>query len=422
MPRNAFRTVIVLASLLVVGILLSQYLFLRKAYDFQEKSLDQNIRVALLRVRRQLLTGSSSYQDSSGITQLSTKCFVGNLEGQVEQEKLKGLLKKELAKVNIPYDFQFSIFDPRLNQLVSGLYVSPGKPDTRARKIPDLPVYRYSGPYFCVYFPYKATLLEGEVGGWTLLSGLLLLALAFFVYTTYVLLHQKRLSEVQRDFIHTLSHEFQTPIATIGIASEALKTPGMVEGERIFQYASMIQEEAVRLKEQVETVLQVARIDQQKMKMDKQPVHLHDCIEKVVEKMGMALQARGTLLVKELNATTAVVYADPLHLFHILYNLLDNALKYSEGSPQVTICTENKGRDLLLSIADKGVGIPKKEAKRIFQKFYRVPSLSMESKGFGIGLYYVLTMTKALQGKVFVESEPGKGSTFYVLLPQHPPL
>ncbi|HSZ71400.1 MAG TPA: HAMP domain-containing sensor histidine kinase, partial [Cytophagaceae bacterium] len=294
------------------------------------------------------------------------------------------------------------------------------KPDKHAGPVKGIPQYRYNQHYFCVYFPFKPLMILTEMNLWIGLSALLLLIFIFFSYALYTILKQKHLSEIQRDFINTMTHEFQTPISTIYLSSEVIKDPSIIQHpERLTNYATIIQAETIRLKKQVESVLQVAKIDKQKINLSKEYLSVEKLLYKVADYI---LQSQPLLSKEDLSFKMEdqlpLVYADPLHLFNIMYNLIDNAIKYSDKNVAITISTRRQKKGVVFQIADQGIGLKKSDLNKIFHKFYRSESIQQSTnKGFGIGLYYVKLVVSAHGGHVTVESEPGKGSTFSIYLP-----
>jgi two-component system phosphate regulon sensor histidine kinase PhoR len=259
----------------------------------------------------------------------------------------------------------------------------------------------------------------GQMGFWWFSSGVLLLVIAFFGYTLFVILKQKRLSEIQNDFINNMTHEFKTPIATIAISSGVLKNPNVTHTPgRLLNYASIISQEADRLQKGVERVLQMAVLEKDELKLKKETVHLHDLLTTVAEPFGVLLAGREGTLTFDLAARPDAVVADPLHLTNVVYNLLDNAVKYTCNRPDIRIATRNEKNGICLSVTDNGIGIAPEHQKRVFEKFYRVPTGNRHDvKGFGLGLHYVRSIVKAHCGRTALCSNPGHGSTFTVWLP-----
>ena len=234
-----------------------------------------------------------------------------------------------------------------------------------------------------------------------------------------VILRQKKISEVKNDFINNMTHEFKTPIATVSLATEALQDDD-IKGNKAFveRYVSVIQEENKRLGMQVERVLQIASLDKKDFKLKIEEANLHQIIEKALVNINILVEKRGGSISSQLLASNPIIEADKVHLTNIVYNLLDNANKYSPDAPQINIRTENISTGVILKISDEGIGMSKEASQKIFDKFYRVSTGNVHDvKGFGLGLSYVKNIIDMHHGSINVKSEPGKGSTFKIILP-----
>lgn len=280
-------------------------------------------------------------------------------------------------------------------------------------------IFRDPGMLF-VSFPDKSSAIVANLSA-TLASsvGLLLVLVFIFSYTLYAILKQKKISEMKTDFINNMTHEFKTPVATIMIASEALKDPEVTEDKaRLKRLAGIIYDENVRLGSHIERVLSIARLEKGELNMENAEVDMNDLIMIVLDSMELQLQKRNAVVTVNTNAENAVVFGDELHLSNVIYNLIDNANKYSTDIPEITITTRNTSKHLIIEIADKGIGMTKEQARRIFDQFYRVPTGNLHDvKGFGLGLNYVQDIIKKLNGTVKVSSEKDKGTTFEISLP-----
>jgi two-component system phosphate regulon sensor histidine kinase PhoR len=227
-------------------------------------------------------------------------------------------------------------------------------------------------------------------------------------------LKQKKVSEMKIDFINNMTHEFKTPVSTIMIASEALRDREIAEDTtRVSRLANIIFEENERLGSHIERVLNIARIEKNDFKLDKKPLDVNDMIAVVVDSMALKLHKCNAKTTLNLCEESAVIIADELHFSNVLYNLIDNAIKYSAGNPDITISTATKGGQVIIKVADKGIGMSRDQQTKIFEQFYRIPTGNLHDvKGFGLGLSYVNTIVKRLNGMVSVKSEKEKGSEF----------
>ena len=271
-----------------------------------------------------------------------------------------------------------------------------------------------------IYFPTKASLVWGSV--WqTLLASILFTSIILFcfAYTIQVIFRQKKLSEMKTDFINNMTHEFKTPIATISLAADSITSPKVMSStEKISRFAKIIKEENKRMNNQVEKVLQMARLDRQDNKIKVGIVDMHEVIQQAVGNTNLQIEKRNGTLKTHLEASHPEIEGDLTHLSNIIHNLLDNANKYSPEAPDISIYTRNVKTGLEVIIEDKGMGMSKEARKHIFDKFYRVHTGNRHDvKGFGLGLSYVKAMVNAHHGSIEVKSELGKGSSFILTFP-----
>lgn len=342
---------------------------------------------------------------------------------RINFDVLGTLLKEELLTHNINQKPSYKI---SLAKKDSVLYIEASNV-----KEEFLPENTYKTPLFgndlfrdpgtlIVSFPNKNSAIVSNLSA-TLASsvGLLLVLVFIFSYTLYAILKQKKISEMKTDFINNMTHEFKTPVATIMIASEALKDPEVTEDKsRLSRLANIIYDENVRLGSHIERVLSIARLEKGELKMENTEVDMNDLIIIVLDSMELQLQKRNAVINLHTDATNAVIYGDELHLSNVLYNLIDNANKYSSDAPVITISTKNTNKNLIIEISDQGIGMTKEQSKRVFDQFYRVPTGNLHDvKGFGLGLNYVQDIIKKLNGNIKVSSEKDKGTTFEISLP-----
>jgi two-component system phosphate regulon sensor histidine kinase PhoR len=266
-----------------------------------------------------------------------------------------------------------------------------------------------------IYFPQKNSLILSKMGSSMATTGGLLLFFIFcFGFTIYAILRQKKISEMKTDFINNMTHEFKTPVSTIMIASEALKDAEIArDKDRVAKLAGIIYEENVRLGSHIERVLNIARIEKNDFKLDIKRIEINEIIAAVIDSMALKLQKHEVKLDLRLTEDEVFIKADELHFSNVIYNLVDNAIKYSHDTPELTIVTYVKGNQAIIRVADKGIGMNNDQQKKIFEQFYRIPTGNLHDvKGFGLGLSYVNTIVKRLNGTISVRSEKDKGSEF----------
>jgi len=345
-----------------------------------------------------------------------------DINPHLDTAQIDSIVTKALNDRNIHIPFKFAV----LNSTADTVIIA-SKPDMNSKflqstyKVNIFPKSMYIQPRFLsLLFPGKTKYNLNGVE-LTLFSSILLIILIIgaFYFTISTIIRQKKLSEIKSDFINNMTHEFKTPISTISLAGEVLsdktidKTPESVE-----KYLKIIKDENKRLAGLVENVLQAAVLDKGKLKFKIQECDLHQIINDVIQSLHLQIQNKGGFITTELNALRYSLFADRMHLGNIIYNLIDNALKYSIDAPQIKVITESTNVGISIAVKDNGIGIKKEDQKKIFETFYRVPTGNIHNvKGFGLGLSYVKAVVEKHGGHVEVQSELGEGSTFIVYLP-----
>ncbi len=413
MSRKTIRWLVLFSALSIVGVLIMQMYWVDRTLDLRKRQFNQRAHVALQEVAQRLAQLNNVMQSANPVEQLSPDYFLVNTNATIQPEVLEQFIKESFQKYNLITDFEVGIYDCTTNKIRYGLLMSTRNdvksPVTTADWI-KTDKYPY---YFGIRFPEQENYLAGDLQGWIWSSVLVLIAVSFFSYALFVILRQKQLSEVQRDFINNMTHDLQTPISTIRIAADVLKTPAIVtQPERYNRYVRIVEEEILRLQRQVEMVLNMAKAERKKLALELEWLDAHELIEKIAQ----PYEGKLTL---DLRATSPYVEADRLHFGNLINNLIDNALKYSPKNPEVSVRTYNEGDKVVLAVRDNGIGIAPEHQKKIFEKFYRVPFGNVHNvKGFGIGLSYVRQIVKTHGWKLHLTSEPGQGSEFRVTIPK----
>ncbi len=343
------------------------------------------------------------------------------LKERINQVWIDTLLRTELINRGVFLPFSYEVTTAHNDSLIFSKAM-----DIKGEKPVFIMANTYQMPIFSkqvindpgkikIAFPQKNSLILSQMAATMATTGGLLFILVFcFGYTIYTILRQKKISEMKTDFINNMTHEFKTPVSTIMIASEALKDVEVAEDKtRVSKLAHIIYEENVRLGSHIERVLNIARIDKNDFKLDIKPVDVNEMITTVLDSMLLKLQKHDVKIDLNLVAEEMVIKADELHFSNVIYNLIDNAIKYSSEQPNISITTLSKGKQAIIKVADKGIGMSNDQQTKIFEQFYRIPTGNLHDvKGFGLGLSYVNTIVKRLNGTISVKSEKDKGSEF----------
>ena len=423
MKRKIIRNVILFAVLSITGIIFIQLYWVKKAFNQQERLFNQRVHVSLTNVAEEILSlNNDSSELYEPVRQIGSNYFTVQINDTLHPYLLESLLKNEFLTRNIKLDFEYVIYDCFTDSIVYGKYVPMVNYNSKDREI--LPTGRKwdrDGHYFGVYFPTKNTYLANQMGIWIFSSAILLVVIAYFSYTTIVILKQKRLSEIKTDFINNITHELKTPISTISLSTEVLANEKNLEDkEKVKNYVRIIQEENRRLKTQVNQVLQVAALDKKEIHLEKKEIDIHKLIRQTLKSFELIIRSRSGKVLLDLNAENPCVMGDEFHFSNVFFNLLDNAIKYSSEEVIIRISSRNIKKGVCIVVSDNGIGISKKDQKYIFEKFYRVPTGNKHDvKGFGLGLFYVKTILQRHHGSIHLRSEPGKGSDFEIYIPHN---
>jgi two-component system phosphate regulon sensor histidine kinase PhoR len=344
------------------------------------------------------------------------------LNKRIQSTMVKQLLRKELQNKGITGSFTYKIQQENAkNKVYTSTETKEHSHTGEVYKTQLFPkeMIKESG-WLLLSFPNKSNYILANMAWIMALSGgLLVILLGSFGYTLQLILKQKKVSEMKTDFINNMTHEFKTPVATIMIASEALKDEELSGGRaQIERLANIIYDENIRLGNHIERVLHLAKVDKEDFKLENRPIELNTLIAAVADSMVLQLEKQKANIRLDLQAKNDVVVADELHLSNVLFNLIDNALKYCNGEAKIKISTQNIGKQVVCTVQDNGLGMSKDQIDKIFDQFYRIPTGNVHNvKGFGLGLSYVNTIVRLLKGQIKVKSEKHKGSTFEISIP-----
>lgn len=446
MNRRTVNAVIILGIISLASILFIQIFWIRKTIQAQQitieiqekedslnlKQFSERTHIALRNVLEEI---SDNPNDASAdlygaVKQVSTNYFVVDIVDELHPYYLETLLKREFYDQSLNQDFIYGIYDCYSDSIVFGNLIrftkdslyAPAKSTMNGITSEKL-AWKQDGHYFTVLFPnVKAKSIENvrQVDSpWIYLVAIITLILVFFAFSINVILKQKRLSEIKTDFINNMTHELKTPISTIGLSSELLLRGDFKEDpDRLKRYAEIIYKENKRLENQVERVLNVAKLDRDKLVLSKDWCAMHELIEEAKDSFDLNQTDNGGRIHLQLQSPNDQLLIDEVHITNVIYNLLDNAVKYSERTPEISIQSATVAGQFELQFTDNGIGMKREDLRMIFDKFYRVPTGNLHNvKGFGLGLYYVKLVIEAHGGSIHVKSTVGKGTTFRIMLP-----
>jgi two-component system, OmpR family, phosphate regulon sensor histidine kinase PhoR len=418
MKWSRLNLIIAVGLIAIVGVLGMQLIMLSQAFDFEKKEFGEKIHFALQDVVQKIYRDNQTdLPITNQIKKVTDDYYIVNVDDVFEAEILEYYLKTEFQKVKLDIDFEYAIYDCASDQMMYGSYISsndqPKENCENCFEKGEGLVY-----YFAVRFPQLKYSLIGSLGQYWIFTGILLLVLVIYVYSVWLLLQQKKYAELQTDFINNMTHEFKTPLSSILIASNyAQQQPEIKNNPKLSKYTQIIIQQSQKLNQHIERILMVAKGESQWIHLDKQKVNLGETIRVVVE--NVLLKSGDSVTIKSSVSPDIFISADAFHLYNIIFNLVENAVKYSGENPIVNIETELNLRCLNLRILDNGIGIEKKYQEHLFDKFYRVPRKDKKDiEGFGIGLSYVKKILDLHQWKIQIQNRTQGGLEVSLNIPK----
>ncbi|GEN73498.1 MULTISPECIES: sensor histidine kinase [Chryseobacterium] len=414
MEIKKLNIIITLGFFAIIGIMTAQLLWTRQAYNLEDKKFNQKVNIALLEVVEKLSGGKTSFTENP-VQNISNDYYVVNINNEFHPAVLEHYLRTEFTRFQINTDYVYALYNCHSDKMIYGKYMSKNQ-EAPSDKVINFPKHKNLIYYFSIRFPDKTTYLISSLRFWYLLTLALFIILLVYVYSIYTIIQQKKFSELQRDFINNMTHEFKTPLSSILLASEALNKHNMIqENPKLEAYTSIIINQSYKLNNHIEKILNIAKNDASGLSLKPQKIVLLPFIREIAD----------TLQQKNENLTLHIeiednpsIIADEFHFTNIIYNILDNSVKYCDTKPDITISSNKDSKGLYLKFKDNGMGIPAKNIPHIFDKFYRVSTKkSDEVNGFGLGLFYVKKIVQQHQWKISVENNPDKGITVTLFFP-----
>ncbi|OCA68372.1 sensor histidine kinase [Chryseobacterium arthrosphaerae] len=413
MGIKKLNIIISLGFVAIIGILIAQLLWTRQAYNLEDKKFNQTVNIALLEVVEKLSGGKTSFTESP-IQNISNDYYVVNINNEFHPTVLEYYLKTEFNRFQINTNYVYALYNCHSDRMIYGKYVSTHQKSTN--KTVNFPKHKNLVYYFSIRFPDKATYLISSLRFWYILTFALIIILLVYVYSIYTIIQQKKFSELQRDFINNMTHEFKTPLSSILLASEALtKQDTIKENPKLKTYTSIITDQSYKLNNHIEKILNIAKTDASGLSLKLQRIVLLPFITEIADSIQ---QKNENLNIRIELDDTDVILADEFHFTNIIYNILDNSIKYCDTAPDILISSFKDSKGLHLKFKDNGIGIPSKNMPHIFDKFYRINTQkSDEVNGFGLGLFYVKKVVQQHNWKISVENNTDKGITITLFLP-----
>jgi len=343
-----------------------------------------------------------------------------SISERVSLHQIQKLIEEKLRKRELNLHFEFAIYNKNVLSKIHSKYFEPNETKEYRALLFGANSNDDSLYELAVIFPQRERFVLSSIIEIASLSTVfMLIIIAVFIITLNQLVTQRRISEIKTDFINNMTHEFKTPIATMNLVLDTLKSPiALNNPDKVMHYVKILKQENKRMLAQVENILQISRLEKGNLQLEREPLDVHDLITNAITHVQVMLNERGGVIHTHFLADNSDISANESHLTNVFINVIENAIKYSPEAPEIDIYTENIKNRILIRIKDKGQGMSKQGTKYIFDKFYREHTGDLHNvKGHGLGLAYVKSIVEYHQGSIYVESEKGKGSTFFIKLP-----
>ena len=435
--KKTFPVIIVLITLSIIGILFIQITWLQGLFLLQRNQLSEKINqtglLVVTDIGKKMNSGLSFRLPKRGRLSLENEYHLHKFEESTiadmyDYKELNQKIKSAFDKFEISdLHFEFAVADKKsILELRSNNFDDSFTEDLNSLqvRIPVMPqdVIEPVGPFesLIIVIPDVRLYLLNSLK-WIILGAILfiIVVLAAFFITIRSLLNQRKVNEIKNDFINNMTHELKTPLATISLAVDALKTAKVQsDPTSVAYFSNIIKEENVRMNKHVETILETGQLENKDLELNRQPVNVHDLIQAVVDSYKLQLEEKPSNIHMQLDATTPEITADEEHLLHVLSNLMDNAIKYSKEAIDILVSTANVNNKIIITVEDNGIGMTNETKKHIFEKFYRAHSGNIHNvKGFGLGMSYVKRIVALHKGQIRVQSELDHGTTIEITLP-----
>jgi two-component system, OmpR family, phosphate regulon sensor histidine kinase PhoR len=410
------RRIVFFGSFLIAIIVSFQIYWLSILQKDQRKTFEQQVHIALIDVAEQVFKYNRiTFPNESPVKIVSEGYFIVNVNSVIDAALLEDLLINSFKQYNITKDFEYAIYDCSSEVLVYGNYISmtePGKNSERTKNLKKLDEFPY---YFAVNFPQRGIFYGYRSFLWIISTILFAIATIFIGNALYIILKQKRLASIQKDFIDSMTHEFKTPLASMQLSVERLEKTYKSKPEQVEKYLNLFKAQIHRLSTQLEKVISTAIVDQQ-FSLSTSQFEILPSIQHCLNHFSSE-DKNIIKLESEIEEQTRI-NADEFHFKNLIFNLIENALKYNKNNAPIRIRLTTKEKTLQLEVIDKGIGMSENELKHLFKKFYRGNNVSGKAvKGYGLGLFYVKEICTAHKWDIKVSSSPEKGSTFIIQIP-----
>lgn len=414
MEIKKLNIIISLGFVAIIGILIAQLLWTRQAYHLEDKKFNQKVNIALLEVVKKLYGSKASFTENP-VQNIANDYYVVDINNEFDPTILEHYLKTEFTRFQINTDYVYAVYNCHSDRMVYGRYIST-KDQEPERKMISFPKHENLVYYFSIRFPDKTTYLVSSLKFWYVLTIALIVILFVYVYSIYTIIQQKKFSELQRDFINNMTHEFKTPLSSILLAAEALdKQETIQSSQKLKTYTTIIANQGNKLNHHIEKILNIAKNDVSGLKLNLQEIHILSFLNDIKQQISQKNENVRIDIKIEIETT---ILADEFHFSNVVHNIIDNSIKYCDRKPHIEISETKDSKGFYLKFKDNGIGIPDKNISSVFDQFYRINTRkSDEVSGFGLGLFYVKKIVQQHRWKISVENNPDQGITITIFIP-----
>ena len=430
MSKNQIFRVLLFGGLAIGGIIFIQSYWVINSWYLRNSEFDEKVSIALRRVAVKMADQSDTELPKEGlINRLTTNSYIVNYNNFIDPHILEDFLLIEMDAIEPGLEFEYALYDCFTEELVYGNCCNVNDDDRESvnRNIIELADYTY---FFIVRFPTRRSFLIGQVWIFIVFSLFSIVAVIAFLLAIRTIFRQKRLSELQKDFVNNMTHEFKTPLSSIKLSAMVLEgAPEVRDNDRLSNYARIISGQSKRLSDQIESVLDIVS-SEKKFELNLEEIQLIDFLKNAIEIESFRFEKQALKIKSEFITKDCLILADKYHLSNVISNIVENAVKYSvkeddrdSRGVDLEIRLKSNESNYFLSFTDQGIGIEEKHQKYIFDKFFRVPTGNIHNvKGFGLGLYYVRNICELQGWKIGLKSTQGQGSTFTITIPKNDPV
>ncbi len=415
---NTLKRIIVISTIIIAFFVSAQLYWLSKQYNFEQKEFNTNVVKSIRGLYEDFNYFNGLYlQNSIELPNKST--FLFRFDSNAPQQIIIDSLRSELEQANVFTDCKVGFYNPKLNKYQFQIYLPTAASHYPSNPEFDLPEIPKDYPYLYLYFPYRDTYILNQMSWWIVSSIILVLALISFGVSLFYLYRQKFLNEVQNDFIRNVTHEFQTPLTTLTVGLDAIIKPNVSSHpEKLAKYVLLMQGQTTYLKQHIENLMKVLKAEANGLAIEKDDVVPNKLIRNAIKQMYVTIEEKNAHIEEILEPNDEVIFAESSNLYMAILNLISNALKYSDN-PVIKIETKCNLNNYSITVKDNGVGIEEKYIRKLFRKFYRIPTGDTHNvKGLGLGLYFVKKVVDSHDGEIKVHSIPGIGTEFIIELPK----